>query len=269
MLNIFSFIHFLPHLHFQSGNMMLCRTIQHVFSLWCVSYLALIEAETGYPFTLMSAQETPPATNSFISGPFTDNEGIGTVSICNRTDSSREAKCYADQFPQAYAASQAVIRIERLGRPHCTGWLVGDEGHIITNWHCIKTRADLYPLTFAAAAEGDTCDTDCQRPLGCSRDIYKNRLPVTFILTGGSLSKDYTLVQLHPQDRRLFLQASGYMKMRCAGPRKHEYVFIPQFPRGYGRRIAVASGNERARISALRAGNFNGCGYNQVGYVTR
>ena len=55
--------------------------------------------------------------------------------ICGGDD-SQWAKCYETTEPEIYQEARAVARLHLPGSA-CTGWLVGCEGHLMTNNHCI------------------------------------------------------------------------------------------------------------------------------------
>ena len=195
---------------------------------------------------------------------FNDEEMDIIQSICGKDDSV-EAKCHADEFPLVYERSKAALRIQNDGRPHCTGWLVGDQGHVLTNYHCIQTQWGSNQMTFEAMAEGKTCRTNCKRPGRCSGTVIHS-VPLKFIKTGGSIEKDYTLLQLAPQDRMQAVSSYGYLKLRRSGPVLHERIYIPQHPRGWGKRIAMKDGENWATVIDTNTTNFNRCGTGQVGY---
>ena len=120
------------------------------------------------------------------------------VSICDK-DESVEAICAIESEPIAYQKSKAVLRISRSGMPHCTGWLVGDQGHVITNNHCASTSSAGKSLKFEAMAQGSTCETDCKRSLACKgTQIHKTQLD--FVATGGNTDLDWTLFKLTPPE---------------------------------------------------------------------
>ena len=83
---------------------------------------------------------------------------VDIASICH-TDSSKNAVCYKEAERKAYAASRAVLRIRKSGGIWCTAWLVGDEGHILTNWHCIKGHESMKLFEFEEMAEGGSCNS--------------------------------------------------------------------------------------------------------------
>ena len=170
-----------------------------------------------------------------------------------------------DSHPVVYETSRATLRILNEGRAHCTGWLVGDEGHILTNYHCIQTQWGANNMRFEAMAEGATCQTNCASARRCPGTSI-HTTPATLIKTGGSIEKDYTLLQLSPEDRKAAVSTYGYLKLRRSGPVLGERIYIPQHPRGWGKRIAMKDGKDWATVIDVNTTDFNGCGLGQVGY---
>lgn len=159
-------------------------------------------------------------------------------SVCG-TDDTEEAKCYQASEPAAYDTARAVARLTLNGNAHCTGWLVGCEGHVMTNEHCIGSQSTLNNIDFEFMAEGADCATNCATTLGC---------PGTIEASGG------TLVQVDaPLDYALVIPDTtvgggtdlpatyGYMKLRDTGAVDGERIYIPQHPAGWGKRIAMES----------------------------
>jgi hypothetical protein len=104
-------------------------------------------------FTAVSALQMDPFAN-FATSFNTSNSGM-LRSLCGADDST-EAKCSINNETQAYNAAKAVLRISMNGTKHCTGWLIGDQGHVITNAHCIEKASEAASLTFEAMAEGES-----------------------------------------------------------------------------------------------------------------
>ena len=64
---------------------------------------------------------------------------IDLESICGIND-KEWAKCY--EGTTMYDKSKAVCRLLIGGQYACTGWLIGSEGHVMTNNHCIGSQSD-------------------------------------------------------------------------------------------------------------------------------
>jgi hypothetical protein len=159
-------------------------------------------------------------------------------SLCGADDTG-EAKCYQASEPEIYDTSRAVARLLLNGSAWCTGWLVGNAGHVMTNEHCITDQAQLNGIDFEFMAEGADCATNCASSLAC---------PGTIEASGGtfiqdSAPMDYALVL--PDTSTAFntdLPATyGYMKLRQSGAVLDERIYHPQHPAGWGKRIGVTS----------------------------
>ncbi|HXU46075.1 MAG TPA: serine protease [Thermoanaerobaculia bacterium] len=158
----------------------------------------------------------------------------GFESLCGNDD-TRWAKCYQTSEPAIYSHSRAVLRLLINGNSACTGWLVGNAGHVMTNNHCIGGSADAANTDYEIMAEGASCTTACNSWFGCPGVILANS--ATFVKT--SVGLDYTLVQLPVNPTGTY----GFLQMRTSGPTVDERVYIPQHPLAWGKRIAVTSDN--------------------------
>jgi len=159
-------------------------------------------------------------------------------SLCT-TDDTEEAKCYQASEPDAYDKARAVVRLLYNGSAHCTGWLVGNAGHLMTNEHCIGSQTQLDAIDFEFMAEGADCATDCSSVLGC---------PGTIEASGGSLVQvdaalDFSLVIPDTSTGTgTDLPATyGFMKIRPTGAVLGERMYIVQYPAGWGKRFAMKS----------------------------
>ena len=190
-------------------------------------------------------------------------------SLCG-TDDSLEAKCYQASEPTAYDTSTAVARLVKSGSAHCTGWLVGCEGHIMTNQHCIGSQSEADQIDFEFMAEGASCSTSCSTSLGC---------PGTVEASGGTLvavdsALDYALVlpDTSGANNTDLPSTYGYMQLRDTGPVLGERIYIPQHPAGWGKRIAMESSHSvdqpsgLAQISSVTETGCQSSAVAEVGY---
>lgn len=158
--------------------------------------------------------------------------------ICGTND-TEEAKCYQVSEPEIYETSRAVARLLLNGSAHCTGWLVGNAGHLMTNEHCIGSQSQLNSIDFEFMAEGPDCATSCASTLACPGVIeasggtmvqfnanydYALVIPDTTTGTGTNLPATY-----------------GFMKLRASGAVLGERIYHPQHPAGWGKHIGVVS----------------------------
>lgn len=152
-------------------------------------------------------------------------------SICT-ADDTRPARCYELSEPEIYTHARAVARLS-IGTLHCSGFLVGAEGHLLTASHCIPDAAAAAITVVELGAEGATCATDCSQPLSCSGEVVATG--VTLVRTNSLL--DYSLVRLPVNPT----PAYGYLRLRAGGAVVGERIYNVQHPGGEGKRIAAAS----------------------------
>jgi lysyl endopeptidase len=150
--------------------------------------------------------------------------------VCS-ADDKEWAKCYLGTT--MYDESRAVCRLLIGGTSACTGWLLGSEGHIMTNNHCISTQSSASNTDYEFMAEGATCSTSCASWGAC---------PGIVAASSGSLIKtsstlDYTLVLLPTNVTGTY----GYMQLRDTLPALDERIYIPQHPGAWGKQLAVLS----------------------------
>jgi hypothetical protein len=192
------------------------------------------------------------------------NAEVGFVqeALCG-ADDSQWAPCYAATAPLIHGRGRPVARLLINGTTACTGWLVGSQGHVLTNQHCIGTVSDAQNTTFEFLAEGATCDITCDSWFGC---------PGTVVATSATLVKsdaprDYALVQLPVNPVSSF----GYLQLRASGAVVNERIYIPQHPAGWGKKIAVMSTDARdesgfAEVYSLNEPACQTGGPSDVGY---
>lgn len=162
-----------------------------------------------------------------------------TESICTSNDTD-EAKCYnGGATAAAYDTSRAVARLTLNGNAHCTGWLVGNEGHLMTNEHCITSQTQTNSIDFEFMAEGASCATNCASALACPGVIEASG--GTFVTDDSAL--DYALVIPDTSTgTNTDLPATyGFLRLRPSGAVLDERIYIPQHPAGWGKHIAMES----------------------------
>jgi subtilisin-like proprotein convertase family protein len=158
--------------------------------------------------------------------------GYASLSICGSDDSSW-AKCYQTTEPAIYAQSRAVARLLVNGTLACTGWLVGCDGHLMTNHHCIATPADAANTDYEFMAEGPTCATNCASPGACPGVIEAS----SGTLVKTDAARDYSLVLLPVN----LASTYGFLRMRDGPALVGERIALNGHPGGWGKRFAVAS----------------------------
>jgi len=163
-----------------------------------------------------------------------DLEESDTEAVCI-TDDKENAVCYKTSEPDMYEEARAVVRLltrRGLNSFLCTGWLLGDEGHMMTNEHCITSQTEADDTDYEFMAEGATCSTNCPQ-LGCDGTIEAT----LGSLIQDSATLDYALVKLPGN----LSTAYGFMQFRGTGAALEERIYSPQHPGGRGKEIAVLS----------------------------
>ena len=157
---------------------------------------------------------------------------IGERAICGADDSDW-AKCYQTSEPTMYTKARAVVRLLINGSSACTGWLVGDDGHMMTNEHCIGSSSAALNTDYEFLAEGGTCGTNCASFGACSGIVEATS--GTLIQLDAAL--DYALVKLPSA----LASTYGYYQIRDTGAVLNERIYIPGHPAAWGKRFAVDS----------------------------
>ncbi len=171
--------------------------------------------------------------NNIIQAAFAEMGGFEDAwleSICG-TDDKEWAPCYNPST--MYDKARAVCRLFIGGTSACTGWLLGSEGHVMTNNHCIENQTDASNTDFEFMAEGATCSTGCSSWGACPGTVEAS----SGVLEAYDYDLDYSLVLL-PSN---VTSSYGYMQFRNSLPTINERIYIPQHPNAYGKQIAVYS----------------------------
>lgn len=176
-------------------------------------------------------------------------------------DNSVEAICYYDEYKQAYLASRAVARLlirKDSGQSSaCTGWLLGSEGHLITNHHCVQSDSEAQSLTVEFMADADVCKTSCTQWGACEGTI--EAIAASIVHTNEDL--DYTLLRLNTNVD--LAKKYGFLRLKAAQGRVGQQIYIPQHPLYYGKRIAMFD-DFATKLSIMNT-NASGCG--SLGYA--
>ncbi|RLN88665.1 hypothetical protein BBJ28_00008853 [Nothophytophthora sp. Chile5] len=189
------------------------------------------------------------------------SSGATTNSICG-ADDTKPAKCYENDsaLPQAYAKSQALSRLFVSGTSSCTGWLVGSQGHLLTNFHCIGSDVQAATTDFEFGAESASCEEQCQVKNGCRGTVAAT----TSTLVASSESLDYALVKLNPMTG-VNLSEYGFLTLRVAGAVLGEQIYLPQHPKGWAKRIAAVDDDGNA-TTVIGVDHSSACGDHRIGY---
>ncbi|KAJ0398805.1 hypothetical protein ATCC90586_004727 [Pythium insidiosum] len=203
-----------------------------------------------------------PAGSSFgfsIDSITRTTRGGSTTTICG-SDDTRPAKCYQDDGDRAvYATSRAVARLLIKGQTSCTGWLVGSEGHLMSNYHCLGEPGQATNVDVEFGAESASCSDECRTKGGCPGVV----VAATTQVVASDAALDYALVKLNTTAD---LSPWGFLRLRVAGAVVNETMYLPQHPRGFAKRVAtVVDDGSVARIEKVNG--YSACGNHRIGYT--
>jgi V8-like Glu-specific endopeptidase len=149
---------------------------------------------------------------------------LATKAICG-VDDKEAVICY--NGTTMYDKGRAVCRLLIGGGGLCTGWLLGCDGHVMTNNHCIGTAADAANTDFMFNYQY----TNCNGTGNSASDLVATSS--TFIKTSASL--DYTLVQLPVNPTGTY----GYLSLSSVPPIVNDRIYIVGHPGGRRKEITV------------------------------
>ncbi|KAG3029787.1 hypothetical protein PC121_g5789 [Phytophthora cactorum] len=204
----------------------------------------------SYDYVLMNANDPIVATGA---------------SIC-AADNTMNAICYyADETTRtAYLASRSVARLKipkGSGEwASCTGWLLGNQGHIMTNYHCVSTDDEASGTRVEFMAEDKSCSDSFSCALGeCEGGV----VAISTQLIHASEELDYALLKL-PTSGVEAAQSYGYLRLKTRAGVVGEQLYIPQHPMGKNKRIAIE--DDYASNVALLSLSASTCGTEGYSY---
>jgi hypothetical protein len=172
-----------------------------------------------------------------------DNE-LYQQSICS-ADDKEAIVCY--DGTEMGRKAEAVCRLLIGGGGLCTGWLLGCDGSVMTNNHCIGSAADANNTDFLFNFQYDSCSGTVDE----ASDLVATS--AAFVQTDSTL--DFTLVTLPVNPAPTY----GYLSLSSVAVTAGERIYIPQHPGGRRKEIAVTTDvdpdpNGFARISGAGTG---------------
>lgn len=183
---------------------------------------------------------------------FTPNKLIKAVekhqgkSICS-SDNKERIACYSGT--DMYEKAKAVCRLIINGSSSCTGWLLGSEGHLMTNNHCIGSSSDAQNTDFIFNYQYQSCTGSAS----ATQNVVASS--ATFVKTSSSL--DYTLVKLPTNPTSTY----GYLSISPTVSSVGDRIYIPQHPGGRRKEISVNTDTGFSEVSCVGScGNAGGAG---------
>lgn len=144
--------------------------------------------------------------------------------------------------PDVVEAARPVARLliqKPLGAIFCTGWLLGCEGHVLTNHHCVSQESEANATTIEFMAQGATCAQPCDAISLCPGRIVAASAEIIAFSPESDL--DYVLLRprLSSAQLKAVVAEYGFLSLRASGAVLGEEIFIPQHPAGCGKRVAL------------------------------
>lgn len=197
-------------------------------------------------------------------------------SICG-VDESQDAACFAlnggtmkSMFTQSRPVARlSIVKNSGFNVAYCTGFLVGCEGHLLTNQHCIRNWLDAMNTHVEVLAQATSCPEGklstkeiCDGQSSCAGQVLASSTRLVAV----SETLDYALILLGStsSESAKIAYSVGYLRLRSTGPVQDEVIFIPQYPLGHGKRIAAVSNGSPGKIDSVRG--VEACGESDVGY---
>lgn len=149
---------------------------------------------------------------------------IDQKSICGG-DEKEPVICY--NGTDMYTKGKAVCRLLIGGSSLCTGWLLGCDGHLMTNNHCVGSASAAANTDFMFNYQY----TNCNGTGNSSSDVVASS--ASFIKTSSSL--DYTLLKLPTNPTNTY----GYLSLSSVAPVVGDRIYIVGHPGGRRKEITV------------------------------
>ncbi|KAF0686524.1 Aste57867_21711 [Aphanomyces stellatus] len=183
-------------------------------------------------------------------------------STCDTTNDAASPAC--DQRPTSpyWRGAKGVVRLlinTADGARWCSGWLLGCENHVLTNYHCISSSAEAVATSFDFRAFGK-CNDKCAGAGACST----GNVVVGATLVASSAALDYALVQLISPS--VNWSTGNYLKLQTTIV-VGDPIYIPQHPFGAGMVVAVKANVGRYGLVETTTYSNADCGLDgMVGY---
>ncbi len=147
-------------------------------------------------------------------------------SICG-TDDKVPYICYEQSYPQMFEQGRAVCRL--VGGGYCTAWLVGDQGHVMTNNHCLDSQGGANSAEFQFNYHNTNCN-------GSGNSSAVTYVGATLIQTNASY--DFTLLQLRASDAADAVSRFGNTCIDPEPPSTGDRIYMIGHPGGRRKEIA-------------------------------
>ena len=194
----------------------------------------------GFKISKVAYGYSPERIDAIVSGK----------SICGTDDKERIA-CYNGTIKAT--RGRAVCKLIIGGVGSCTGWLLGCEGHVMTNNHCVGDATDASNTDFLFDYQYSACTgtgTLTATTVATS---------ATFIKTSpfSSSGLDYTLLKLPTNPTGTY----GYLSLSSVAPSVGDRIYIIGHPGGRRKEITVNSDQDAGGFAQVNTLTTNGMRY--------
>lgn len=174
---------------------------------------------------------------------------VNGKSICGNDDKERIA-CYNGTIKATRA--KAVCKLIIGGVGSCTGWLLGCEGHVMTNNHCVGNATQAGNTDFLFNYQYSACTGSGS--LTASTVATSATFIKTSPISGGL---DYTLLKLPTNPTGTY----GYLSLSSVAPSVGDRIYIIGHPGGRRKEITVNSDQDASGFAQVNTLTTNGMRY--------
>lgn len=189
-----------------------------------------------------SSKKLPSFTIEKLGVGFPSSQFVTKEKICGK-EQLVNAQCLQQELKNQ---SDAVMRllIEKDGNGYwCSAWLWGNQGHIITNHHCISSQIHVDKTQFQFKVETPGCEDKKCSPHKCPvGEILYGKDNVDFIRANKAL--DFAILKISANLAAKFVAKYGYLRFRKGEAKPNETFFLVQHPHG-GPKVIPAILNTR------------------------
>ncbi|GLE02645.1 hypothetical protein PINS_up011486 [Pythium insidiosum] len=180
---------------------------------------------------------------------YTYEQTVRKEDVCGANNQNEAAVCFKNRdgvSAEVYRKSLAVARLIQSSQgpqTACTGWLLGSEGHLVTNQHCIKNAADANRTNFEFMVQSPQCDKSCRQLGDCRQFGTVESIGADFVYANEKL--DFAVVKLRKKPCVL-TGKYGFLSLRRQEPRVKEPIYLVHHPSGGGKAITTTQDIDNA-----------------------
>ncbi len=127
--------------------------------------------------------------------------------------------------------AKAVCRLFINGMYGCTGWLLGNDGHVMTNEHCITNTTEAQNTDFVFNDQYVSCNT------ASMTKAVQDVVATSSTIVKSNAAMDYCLLKLPVNPTGTY----GYLQLDEDGPSNHQQVYLIHHPGGRPKSITSTS----------------------------